>query len=320
MANHARILTIVPGSRSPRTLVIGDLALDVVLAPERPIQAGTDVPGRVLLRQGGSAASTARWLARLGCRSTLVCAVGRDPVGRELTKALAADGVRVKATRVPGGRTGRIGVIVERSGERSFVADRGAANALRPDDVREAWFRGVNLVHLPVYSLLEEPLATATRRAIALARDLGALVSLDLASIGPLLARGRTHALDLVRSTNADILFATTAEADGLLAGGPIEGLLDLTPIAIVKRGSKGATTLAIEGRSRLRFEIATTSVVSADTTGAGDAFDAGFLASWLASRAAGRSTAAALQRAALAGHRAAARHLSGPRPQLQLG
>ena len=37
--------------------------LDVVLAPARPLEPGTDVPGRVALVQGGSAANTARWLA-----------------------------------------------------------------------------------------------------------------------------------------------------------------------------------------------------------------------------------------------------------------
>lgn len=300
--------------------MLGDLALDVVLTAARPIEAGTDVPGRVALRQGGSAASTARWLARLGCRSTLVCAIGRDWAGRVLAKALDADGVVVRGIRVRGARTGRIGVIVEPSGERSFVADRGAANQLRPDDIREAWFRGQALVHLPVYSLLDEPLASAARRALELARDAGALVSLDLASIGPLLAQGRPAAVELVRSTGADILFATAVEADGLLGGRPIEGLLDLAPLAVVKQGSKGATTLSLDGGSRLRFEIATPSVLAADTTGAGDAFDAGFLASWLASPAPRRSSPAALQRAALAGHRAAARHLSGPRPELQLG
>jgi ribokinase len=316
----ARILTNVPGSRFPNTLVVGDLALDVVVAPDRAIEAGTDVPGRVALRQGGSAANTARWLAKLGCRSTLVCAVGRDSAGRALTRTLAADHVTVRATRVPGMRTARIGVIVEPGGERSFVADRGAADHLLPADLREAWFRGLALLHLPTYSLIDEPLSAAAGRALALAHGVGALVSLDLASIGPLLARGRASAVDLVRSTDADILFATAAEADGMLGGGTIEGLLDLAPIAIVKQGSQGATTLASEGTDRLRFEIAAPSVMATDTTGAGDAFDAGFLASWLASRAAGRSTAAALQRAALAGHRTAARHLATPRPELQLG
>src|SRR6266576_6121531 len=101
----------------PRVAVLGDLMVDVVLAPARPLEAGTDVPGRVMLRQGGSAASTARWLGRLGIRTTLVCAVGRDPEGRALTETLAGDGVRVRATRVAGERTGRIGVLVAPDGE-----------------------------------------------------------------------------------------------------------------------------------------------------------------------------------------------------------
>jgi ribokinase len=168
--------------------------------------------------------------------------------------------------------------------------------------------------------LIDEPLAAASRRALTLARAVGATVSLDLASIGPLLAHGRTHALDLVRSADPDLVFATATEAEGLLSGDSLEGMLDLAPIAIVKQGANGATTLAREAGSNLRFEIAAPSVLSADTTGAGDAFNAGFLANWVASRAAGRSTAAALQRAALAGHRMAARHLAGPRPELQLG
>ena len=62
--------------------------------------------------QGGSAATTARWLARLGARSSLVAAIGRDPAGRALVKALEADGVTLRAVRIAGAKTGRIGVVV----------------------------------------------------------------------------------------------------------------------------------------------------------------------------------------------------------------
>ena len=66
---------------------------------------GTDVTGRVMLRQGGSAASTARWLGRLGARSTLVCSIGRDAAGRALVAAVdrrRRHGARGARGREPG--------------------------------------------------------------------------------------------------------------------------------------------------------------------------------------------------------------------------
>lgn len=293
--------------------------LDVVLAPTRAIETGTDVPGRVSLVQGGSAANTARWLARLGARTSLICSVGRDTAGRALVEAMRSDGVSMRVVRVPGERTGRIGVVVAPGGERSFVADRAAADRLAPEDLRPAWFGRADAIHLPIYSLLGEPLGLAGRRGVQLARSAGAIVCVDLASIGPLLASGRRAARALLDEVSPDVLFATATEADALLGRYSVDGLLEIASIAIVKRGSRGATVLAREGDERLRFEVATAHVTAADTTGAGDAFDAGFLVAWFAARAAGRSLPTSLQRAALAGHRAAARQLATPRPELPL-
>jgi ribokinase len=303
----------------PRIVVLGDLVVDLVLTPERPLEHTTDVPGRVRLVQGGSAATTARWLARLGARSSMIAAVGRDPAGRALVDALRSDGVTARLVRVPGARTGRIGVLVAPDGERSFVTDRAAALELRGTDLKAAWFARADAVHMPVYSLLDEPLSLAGRRAIELGRGAGAVVSIDLASIGPLLARGRRAARALLDEIAPDLLFATASEAEGLLGRYAVEGLLDVAPISVVKRGSKGATVLAREGESNLRFEVATAHINATDTTGAGDAFDAGFLVAWFTARAAGRSLPASLQRAALAGHRAAARQLTSTRPELPL-
>jgi ribokinase len=303
----------------PRIVVLGDLVVDVVLAPDRPLEHATDVPGRVRLVQGGSAATTARWLGRLGARSSMIGAVGRDPEGRALVEALRSDGVTARVVRVPGARTGRIGVLVLPDGERSFVTDRAAALELRAADLKASWFTRADAVHMPVYSLLDEPLSLAGRRAIELGRGAGVAVSIDLASIGPLLARGRRAARALLDEIAPDLLFATASEAEGLLGRYAVDGLLDVAPIAVVKRGSKGATVLAREGDSNLRFEVATAHINATDTTGAGDAFDAGFLVAWFTARAAGRSLPASLQRAALAGHRAAARQLTSTRPELPL-
>ena len=291
--------------------------VDVVLAPVQALEHGTDVPGRVSLVQGGSAANTARWLARLGARASLIAAVGRDPAGRALVDAVRDDGVQARIMRVAGARTGRIGVLLAPDGERSFVADRGAADQLAPSDLQAAWFARADALHLPVYSLLGEPLGHAGRRAATLARDAGASVSVDLASIGPLLAEGRRAARTLIEEVAPDLLFATAAEAEALLGRYAVEGLLELATTAVVKRGPKGATVMSRGGSERLRFEVATEHITATDTTGAGDAFDAGFLVAWLAARSAGRPLPSSLQRAALAGHRAAARQLSSPRPEL---
>ncbi|OGO57573.1 MAG: hypothetical protein A2V85_10325 [Chloroflexi bacterium RBG_16_72_14] len=305
----------------PRVIVLGDLTLDVVLAPARPLERGTDVPGRAMLRQGGSAANTARWLGRLGARTTLICAVGRDAPGRALVAALQADRVRVRARRIAGTRTGRIGVLVEPGGERSFVADRAAADGLGPLDLDPAWFIRIDALHLPAYSLLGKPLGDAGLAAIRLARAAGALVTVDLASVGPLLERGRRAALALIGEAAPDLLFATAGEADALVGARRADGLLDLAPIAVVKRGQQGATVLArADGGNLVHLEIATTPFSATDTTGAGDAFDAGFLAGWLAARGRGLSQPTALRRGAVAGNRTALRHLSNPPGELALG
>ena len=150
-------------SRRPSVVVLGDLMLDAVLKPSHPMVRGTDVPGRVMLRQGGSAANAARWLGRLGVRVQLICAVGRDGVGRVLVDTLQRDGVVVRAARVRRLPTGRIGVVVSpgsRDGRQCGALVRGgpaAADALTRADVKSAWFRGVDVLHLPAYSLLGEP-------------------------------------------------------------------------------------------------------------------------------------------------------------------
>jgi sugar/nucleoside kinase (ribokinase family) len=301
--------------------VLGDLVVDVMLLPARDLERGTDVPGLVRLRQGGSATTTARWLGRLGARSSLVCAIGRDAVGRALVMAVAGDGVTVRAVRVAGAPTGRIGVLVEPGGERSFVQDRGAALRLRPQDLKPEWFAGADAVHLPAYSLLDQPLGVAGMAATVLGREAGALVTLDLSSTAPLLSRGRRSAMELIAEAHPDLIFATKEESRALVGSKKDDdALLELAPIAVVKRGRKGATVLARDGKRALRFEVATSAIKAADTTGAGDAFSAGFLHGWLDGRRRGLPMAAALQRGAVAGNQAALRHLSKPPAELALG
>jgi sugar/nucleoside kinase (ribokinase family) len=295
-------------------LALGDLVVDIVATPSEPLAHASDASGTVVFRQGGSAANTARWVARLGGRAGFIGAVGRDDWGRRLRASLEEAGVHVHAVRKPR-PTARIVALIAPGGERSFVTDRGAADLLSPDDLQDGWFAGVAALHLPAYSLLNEPLGSAARRAVQLARIAGAAVSVDLASRRPLLARGRRTAWERIAAVSPDLLFANDAEAAALTGPRGDGKLLELAPIVIIKEGAAGCRIVARgSGSEPARLAVATSPVRAADTTGAGDAFDAGFLLSWLAAPPETRGDIAVLRWAALAGHRAAARLLSGRR------
>ena len=301
-----------------RLAFLGDLALDVVIVPASPLARGTDVPGTVSFRIGGSAATAARWAARLGARAAFVGAVGRDAWGRRLVATLRADRVVPRVARVAGSSM-RIGVIVEPGGERSFVAWRAAADGLSPAALRPAWF-AVDLLHLPAYSLVNEPLAQAAARAVALAREHGALLSVDLASRGPLLSHGRREAWRRIARADPDLLLGNADEVAAMTGARGPRALLELAPVLVVKRGSEGCALWARmpgRGADPLSLEVLSAPIATGDTTGAGDAFDAGFILAWLDARAAGMALSVALRRAALAGNRAAARHLLGPRREI---
>jgi sugar/nucleoside kinase (ribokinase family) len=175
-------------------------------------------------------------------------------------------------------------------------------------------------LHVPAYGLiLDEPYAAA-RRAVELLRDGAAgrrvLVSVDLASYGPLRDLGVAVAKRRVASLAPDVLFANRREAATLTGRrAHFTPLLDLAPVVVVKEGAGGCRVLWRSGTEVVRLEVATAPVTAPDTTGAGDAFAAGFLRTLMGSD--GSLSEVILRRAALAGHRSAGELLRRPRASL---
>ena len=210
--------------------------------------------------------------------------------------------------------------MIDASGERSFLTDRRVADQLTVRALKPSWLTAMGALHLPAYSLLTPPLADAALDAAQRVHERGGLVSVDVSSHKPLLALGRAGALSRLGGPAPDVLFANSGEVRALIGGGRSAAprLLEVAPIVVINAGGDGSRVLSRDG---VDFDVATRTLAVEDTTGAGDAFDAGFLfALLLSGHVAGAAVAArALHRAALAGHRSAGRLLSSPRPELAL-
>ena len=259
VAFHARIVRV-------RICTLGDLLLDVVVRLERPLEPGSDTRAHTRAGAGGQAANVAAWVTALGAAARFLGKRADDTAGELAAGELARRGVELVGPVVRG-RTGTVVSLVDGSGERTMASDRGVAPELRADELEPAWLEEATWLHVPGYSLLAEPIAGAARAAAELARSSGASVSLDLSAWTEIRDFGPERFRALVDGLRPDVVFANEAE------WGVLGGALD-APTCVLKRGAAGCTIRA-DGSS-LELPAAPAEVV--DSTGAGDAFAAGFL------------------------------------------
>jgi sugar/nucleoside kinase (ribokinase family) len=273
----------VTGPRETETLdvvVVGDVMVDVMVRMSGPLARGSDTPSDIATTGGGSGANVAAWLAEQGVRTAYVGRVGDDALGRESADALAKAGVTPWLTIDPERETGTCVVLVEPGGERSMLPDAGANQALAPGDVPAQVFRPGAHLHLSGYTLLSAGSRDAGRAALSLARDAGMSVSVDPSSAALLVAVGADTFLGWTRGV--DLLLANREEAEVLTGrADPQEAAAQVADVyreVVVKLGGDGA--LWRQGFIGASAPAERVDVV--DTTGAGDAFAAGFLTSWL--------------------------------------
>jgi sugar/nucleoside kinase (ribokinase family) len=294
-----------PAARAPRALVVGDVMIDDIVRLEGPIAAGSDRRATIVRRPSGSAANQAVWLAHFGVKVDFVARVGASDRRRETARFRRA-GVDAHLAGDSARQTGRLIALVDPSGERSFLTDRGANEALEAGDIPDALIAGAALIHLSGYSFF----APAPRAAAihVMRRAQGKPVGVDPASAEFLLEVGAANFLAWTRG--AAMLFPNAEEA-AVLAGSEDwreQGarLAALYPLVVIKRGAAGCE--AWQGDELWR--VAAPPAKALDSTGAGDAFVAGFLAA----RLQGLSIEDCLTRAVAAG--AAATEILGGHPE----
>ena len=260
-------------------LCIGDVMLDVVVRINTEVNYGSDTPAKISTHGGGAAANVASWLAFSNHEVQLVSRVGDDPAGTAVMAELDKLGVQHGNIVIQGAQTGVVAVLVDKTGERTMFPESGANSGLNLSDLPA--LENVSAVYLSGYSLLNPASTTgvvAMVNAITSARipiifdpaSVGTMNHVGLASVKNILPR-----MDIV-ILNEEEAFYLTGRSDIQLA---LKELNELVPIVVIKRGSQGA--IAIK-RDLDSLEVSAKSANVIDTTGAGDAFAAGFIGSWI--------------------------------------
>jgi sugar/nucleoside kinase (ribokinase family) len=262
-------------------LVIGDLNPDVVVSAGELADAFGQREqivhtGSVLL--GGSSAITAVAAARLGLSVALACCVGDDWIGQALVDEVGRQGVTVVVARRAREMATSLTVVVSRGIDRAILTSDSTLRLLECDDIPNDMIDNCRHVHVGGY-FLQPGLWPGLPRLLRRAKAAGATTSVDPnwdpseRWVGEL-----AQALPLV-----DIFLPNAGEATRITGQSTIEAaarqLARACGVVAVKDGAAGA--LASHGDEVVRSDALP--LQAADATGAGDNFDAGFIAARLA-------------------------------------
>ena len=231
---------------------------------------------------GGSAGNTCAAAAALGARVAYLGKVAQDQLGDVFAHDIQALGVHFPSARLTGSvPTARCLILVTPDGQRTMNTFLGACVTFGEADVDEELVAAASVTYLEGY-LFDPPAAqTAFRRAAAAAHSAGRQVALSL-SDAFCVDRHRDAFRDLV-SRHVDILFANETEITSLYEMNSFEEAAEAArgDVALAALTRSEAGSVILRGSETVTIAAEPAKVV--DTTGAGDAYAAGFLAGWTA-------------------------------------
>lgn len=244
---------------------------------------GSDRRATIRSKPGGSAANHAVWLAALGMEVTFVSRVAE--ADREASLAyFSGRGVRALLAGDPDLPSGVLISIVDADGERSFLTDRGANLNLAATDLPFSLLEGIGMLVVSGYSFFTPGPRAAVTALLREARERKIATAVDPASVGFLREVGPEIFLKWTQGTGT--IFANLDEA--LELTGSVDLNLQMQTLGrfyervVIKRGVAGA---AVGGRKGVALSMPAPLSDVIDTTGAGDAFAAAFLASELSGK-----------------------------------
>jgi 2-dehydro-3-deoxygluconokinase len=227
--------------------------------------------------------------ARLGLATGWISRVGDDEFGREICAILQGEGVDTSQVRTSARPTGIYFREYTPWGEpRVYYYRHGsAASGLGPDDIDPAYVTEARVLHLTgITPLLGEGCRLAVAKAMAIAQEAGVAIAFDPNIRYKLIAREEVPAFYRPFIARSTVLLAGHDELRAIFGGEDLapealeQKVLDSGPsLLAIKRGADGA--VACTASERVEIEAHPVAQV-VDLIGAGDGFDAGFLAAWL--------------------------------------
>lgn len=252
--------------------------MDVSVFIDSEIHKGGDTQAFITTQGGGAAANVARWLAHMGCDTFLCSRVADDTNGLILQQELDAFNVRHSDYRVPHEKTGTVVVLVSEDGERTMFPDSGSNSGLSSADLPP--LDGFTAAYLSGYALINSQSRTNVLEMIQILKAKGIPLVFDPGTVGALRRIPNSMLQEWIRMM--DILLLNEEEALYISKISDLHGALialaTKAPVVVIKRGAAGVTAISEQVRT---VELPALDVEVIDTTGAGDSFAAGFIASW---------------------------------------